>query len=294
MKTKPVQINKSIVGPNEQCYLIAEIGINHNGSIKTAKQLIDKAVQYDFNAVKFQKRTVDIVYSEEELKNPRESFFGNTNGDLKRGLEFNKKEFEEIDAYCKQKGIDWFCSPWDENSVDFLEEFNPICYKVASASLTDNNLLKKMADTKRPIILSTGMSTLEEIDQAVSILSNSPLIILHCTSTYPSNHEELNLSVIETFKERFSHPIGYSGHETDIIPSVMAAVGFGACVIERHITLDRAMWGSDQAASLEPRGMELMVKYIRQWPSVKGDGKKIVYDSEIPIREKLRRVGPSY
>lgn len=294
MKTKPVQIGSSLIGPNEPCYLIGEIGINHNGSVETAKQLIDKAVLYDFDAVKFQKRTIDVVYTESELANPRKSVFGDTNGDLKRGLEFGKKEFKEIDAYCKEQDIGWFCSPWDEASVDFLEDFDPICYKVPSASLTDMGLLQKMADTGRPIILSTGMSTLEEINQSVDVLKNNPLVILHCTSTYPSSHEELNLSVIETFKERFPHPIGYSGHEVDVIPSVMAAVGFGACVIERHITLDRAMWGSDQAASLEPRGMELMAKYIRQWPLVKGDGEKKVYESEIPIRAKLRRVGPNY
>ncbi|MBF0249327.1 MAG: N-acetylneuraminate synthase family protein [Alphaproteobacteria bacterium] len=291
MTVTPVNIGGKLIGPDEPCYIIGEIGINHNGSLETAKKLIDHALKCGFSAVKFQKRTVDVVYTPEELAKPRESVFGTTNGDLKRGLEFGKDEFREIDAYCKEKGIEWMCSPWDEASVDFLEEFNPICYKIASACLTDSGLLGKIVASGRPVILSTGMSTMEEIDKAVESLKGNPLVILHSISTYPAKHEELNLAVIRTLRKRYPHPIGYSGHEVDVIPSVMAVVGFGACVVERHITLDRAMWGSDQAASLEPRGMEMMAKYIRTWREVSGDGVKRVYETELPIRTKLRRVG---
>jgi N-acetylneuraminate synthase len=247
-------------------------------------------VEYRFQAVKFQKRTVDVVYSEQELAKPRESPFGSTNGDLKRGLEFGEKEYAEINSYCAARKIAWFASPWDEKSVDFLEQFNPPCHKIASASLTDRNLLLHIKAKGHPIILSTGMSSLEEIDKAVELLKGVPLILLHTTSTYPSKDYELNLGVINTLRERYKVPIGYSGHEVGVMPSVMAVVGYGACIIERHITLDRAMWGSDQAASLEPRGMELLESYIRTWPTVKGDGVKKVYESEIPIRQKLRRV----
>lgn len=291
MTTQPVKIGRRLVGPGQPCYVIGEIGINHNGDISIAKQLIDKAVEYGFDAVKFQKRTIEIVFSPEELARPRESVFGTTNGDLKRGLEFGFEDYKEIDAYCRAKGIDWFCSPWDEGSVDFLEEFNPVCYKIASASLTDTGLLQHVKKTGRPVLLSTGMSSMDEIEQAVSTLGDAPLVLLHTTSTYPSAHAEINLAVIETLRERFAKPVGYSGHEVDVIPSIMAVVGFNACVVERHITLNRAMWGSDQAASLEPRGMELLGKYLRVWPIVRGDGVKQVYDSEVPIRAKLRRVG---
>jgi N-acetylneuraminate synthase len=279
------------VGPGQPAFLTAEIGINHNGDIAIAKKLIDKASQFGYGAVKFQKRTLQVVYTAEELNQPRESPFGVTNGDLKRKLEFGKEEYAEIDCYCRVKGILWFASPWDEESVDFLEEFNPPCYKIASAGLTDDHLLAYIRATKRPIMLSTGMSTLEEIDHAVEILQDSPLILLHCTSTYPSKHEELNLSVIATLQERYHLPVGYSGHEVDVIPSLVAVVSYGACIVERHVTLDRSMWGSDHAASLEPRGMELLSKYIRLWPIIKGDGVKQVYDSERAIKKKLRRKG---
>ena len=291
MGIQSVTIGGKAIGPGHPCYLIGEIGINHNGDLKIAKQLIDKAVQFGFDAVKFQKRTVEVVFTPEELARLRESPFGTTNGDLKRGLEFGQKEFAEIDAYCRAKGLHWFCSPWDEGSVDFLEPFNPVCHKIASASLTDDGLLGRIKATGRPVLLSTGMSTLEEIDHAVSILAGVPLVLLHTTSTYPSKHEEINLATIATLRQRYQVPVGYSGHEVDVVPSVMAVVGFDACVVERHITLDRSMWGSDQAASLEPRGMELLAKYIRTWSEVRGDGVKCVYPSEVPIRAKLRRVG---
>lgn len=287
--TKNVQIGNKTVGNGYPCFIIAEIGINHNGSVELAKRMIDIAVTTGCDAVKFQKRTVDVVYTKEELAKERHSVFGNTNGDLKRGLEFGVKEYKEIDAYCKEKGILWFASCWDEGSVDFIDEFNPPCYKIASASLTDDNLLKYTKAKGKPILLSTGMSTMEQIRHAVKILGEDDLIIYHCTSTYPSNAEETNLRVIETLKKEFDCPIGYSGHERGITPSIVA-VALGADSVERHITVDRTNWGSDQAASLETAGLYHMVRDIRQLPLLLGDGKKVVYEREFPIIEKLRRV----
>ena len=287
--TKTVKIADKHIGDGYPCFIIAEIGINHNGSVKLAKKMIDIAVTTGCDAVKFQKRTVDVVYTKEELAKERKSVFGNTNGDLKRGLEFGEAEYKEIDEYCKRKGILWFASCWDEGSVDFIEKFNPPCYKIASASLTDDNLLKYTKAKGKPILLSTGMSSMEEIRHAVEILGEDNLIIFHCTSTYPSNAEEMNLRVIETFKKEFNCPIGYSGHERGVTPSVLA-VALGACAVERHITVDRTNWGSDQAASLEMAGLYHMVRDIRQVPVLLGDGKKVVYPRELPIIEKLRRV----
>ena len=197
--SKCVKIADKTIGEGFPCFIIAEIGINHNGSVALAKKMIDIAVTTGCDAVKFQKRTVDVVYTKEELAKERKSVFGNTNGDLKRGLEFSKEQYKEIDKYCKERGILWFASCWDEASVDFIDEFNPPCYKIASASLTDDNLLKHTKSKGKPILLSTGMSTMEEIKHAVSILGEDNLIIYHCTSTYPSNAEEMNLRVIETF-----------------------------------------------------------------------------------------------
>ncbi|KKW08804.1 MAG: N-acetylneuraminate synthase [Parcubacteria group bacterium GW2011_GWA1_49_26] len=255
MERKKVTIGGKTIGEGEPTFIIAEIGINHNGSLENAQKLIDVAVDAGCDAVKFQKRTIDVVYTPEELVRPRESVFGNTNGDLKRGLEFGEKEYAEIDRYCKEKGIMWFASPWDEGSVDFLAKFDIPCYKIASPSLTDDNLLRHVRSKGKSIILSTGMSTVEQIRHAVEVLSEDDLVLLHCTSTYPGADEELNLKVIPWLKEQFSCPIGYSGHEVGVYSSLVAAV-LGACVVERHITLDRAMWGSDQAASLEPQGIE--------------------------------------
>ena len=286
---KKVKISDKLVGDGEPRFIIAEIGINHNGDVDTAKKLIDVAAKAGCDAVKFQKRTIDVVYTKEELEKPRENPFGDTNGDLKRGLEFGEKEYGEIDNYCKEKGIIWFASPWDEASVDFLEKFDVPCYKIASASITDDNLLKHIKSKGKPIIMSTGMSTIGQIDHAVDVVGKENLIMLHCTSTYPSKIEELNLSAIPELKDKFGVPIGYSGHEVGVQTSVMAAL-LGACVIERHITLDRAMWGSDQAASLEPKGLQTMVRDIRLIPDALGNGKKVVYDSEKPIIKKLRRV----
>lgn len=290
MSIDAIQIGNRWIGPGQPAFIVGEIGINHNGDLAIAKSLIDLAVTYRFDAVKFQKRTVNVVYTPKELARPRQSPFGETNSDLKHGLEFDSEKYAEIDRYCKAKSIMWYASPWDPSSVEFLEPFNPPCYKVASACLSDHELLQSICSTGRPVILSTGMSTLEEIDQAVRLFEGVPLIILHCTSTYPCAEEEINLSVIDTLRQRYQRPVGYSGHEVSLMPSVMAAVGFGACMVERHITLNRAMWGTDQAASLEPRGMELLAKYIHLWPIVRGDGQKRVYDSEIPVRNKLRRV----
>lgn len=286
---REVRVGNILVGDNQPCFIIAEIGINHNGSLKDAKRLIDMAVSNGCNAVKFQKRTVDVVYSKEELERPRPNVFGETNGDLKRGLEFGLEEYKEIDEYCKQKNIMWFVSCWDKGSVDFIDQFNPPCYKIASASLTDDELLKYTKSKGKPILLSTGMSTMEEIEHAMEILGEENTIIYHCTATYPSNSNEINLNCIKTLKERFSCPVGYSGHERGIAPSILA-VGLGACSVERHITLDRTNWGSDQAASLETPGLFHMVRDIRQVPTLLSDGKKVVYEREIPIRKKLRRV----
>ena len=289
MVRKCVKIANKIIGEGFPCFIIAEIGINHNGSLAMAKKMIDIAVTTGCDAVKFQKRTVDIVYTKEELAKERKSVFGNTNGDLKRGLEFGEEEYSEIDSYCKQKGILWFASCWDENSVDFMEKFDTPCYKIASASLTDDNLLKHIKSKGKPVLLSTGMSTMEQIKHAVSILGEDNLVLYHCTSTYPSNMDEINLEVIETLKKEFSCPIGYSGHERGVTPSVLA-VALGADSIERHITLDRTNWGSDQAASLEMAGLYHLVRDIRQVPYLLGDGIKKVYPRELPIIDKLRRV----
>ena len=287
--SKIIKIGNKSVGDGEPVFITAEIGINHNGDLAIAKRLIDTAVDAGADAVKFQKRTVDAVYSPEELARPRENPFGPTNGDLKRGLEFGQAEYEAIHKYCQERGILCFASCWDEGSVDFIEQFDPPCYKVASPCLTDDNLLKHIRSKGKPIIMSTGMSTIEEVDHALEVLGREDLIMLHTNSTYPSDLSELNLRVIKTFKERYPDlPVGYSGHEVGPAPSVMAAV-FGACAIERHITLDRAMWGSDQAASLEPKGFQLVVRDIRVWEKARGEGVKRLYDSEIPIKEKLRR-----
>ncbi len=288
--TSSVKIGSALVGDGQPCFVVAEIGINHNGDVELAKKLIDASVLAGCDAVKFQKRTVDVVYTAEELERPRENPFGTTNGDLKRGLEFGKAEYDEIDRYCREKGILWYVSCWDEGAVDFIEEnYDMPCYKIASASITDDNLLRHHIATGKPIIISTGMSTVEQIDHAVEVLGKDNLVILHCTSTYPSKLSELNLRGIKTLQDRYGVPIGYSGHEVGLATSLAAAT-LGSCMIERHITLDRSMWGSDQAASIEPHGFSRLVKDIRAVEEAMGDGVKIVYDSEKPIIEKLRRV----
>jgi N-acetylneuraminate synthase len=284
-----IKIGNSLVGDGYPCYVIAEIGINHNGDINIAKKMVEAAVAAKCNAVKFQKRTVDIVYSAEELARPRESPFGNTNGDLKYGLEFGQEDYIEIDRHCRQNNIAWLASCWDEQSVDFIEQFNVPCYKIASASLTDDGLLRHTRSKGRPILMSTGMSTLEQVDHAVKVAGKEDLVIMHTTSTYPALYEELNLRVIPMLKQRYGLPIGYSGHETGLSTTI-ASVAMGACVVERHITLDRAMWGSDQAASVEPQGFAHMVRDIRLVEMAMGDGIKRVIEREVPVMKKLRRV----
>jgi len=282
-------IGERLIGAGQPVFIIAEIGINHNGSIEIAKKLIDVAVEAGCDAVKFQKRTLSVVYSEAELLTPRESVFGNTNGDLKRGLEFGESEYAEIVSYCEQRQILWSASCWDEASVDFISKFEPKFLKIASASLTDDKLLVHHRKYSMPIILSTGMSDLEMIKHAVAVLGEEQLALLHCTSTYPSELTELNLAGIKTLNELFpSIPIGFSGHETGVA-TTLAAAALGGCVIERHITLDRATWGSDQAASLEPPGIARLVRDIRAIESSIGDGEIRIYDSERPIIKKLRR-----
>jgi N-acetylneuraminate synthase len=285
-----VQIGKKLVGNGHPCYVIAEIGINHNGDIDLAKRLISVAVASGCDAVKFQKRTVEVVYSAEELAKPRENPFGPTNGDLKRGLEFGAEEYREIDRFCREVKIPWLASCWDEASVDLIARFDVPCFKIASASLTDDKLLRHTRAKGKPVVLSTGMSTVEEIAHAISVLGKKDLILLHSCSTYPAYYEELNLRVIQTLRDRFGVPVGYSGHETGL-PSSVAAAALGACMLERHITLDRSMWGSDHAASLEPNGINKLVGYIRLVEKSMGDGVKRVLEREQPIIKKLRRVG---
>jgi N-acetylneuraminate synthase len=289
----PVSIGNKKLGDDQPCYVVAEIGINHNGDLDLARRLISVAVAAGCDAVKFQKRTIEVVYSKEELAKPRESPFGTTNRELKYGLEFGPQEYEQIDDYCKAVKMPWFASCWDEGSVDIINRFNIPCYKIASASLTDDNLLRHIRSTGKPIILSTGMSTIEEIDHAVEVLGRDDLVLLHATSTYPASYPELNLRTIVTLRNRYCVPVGYSGHETGI-PSSVVAVALGACCIERHITLDRAMWGSDHAASLEPNGITRLVRDIRLVEQSMGDGVKRVLEREQPIIRKLRRVGGAF
>ena len=288
MNFSEVKLGNKVVGEGHPTFIIAEIGINHNGDLEIAKKLIEAAASVGCDAIKFQKRTVDVIYTQEELAKSRENPFGPTNGDLKRGLEFGEKEYRTIDAFCKEHDILWFTSCWDEGSVDFIDKFNVPCYKIASASLTDDSLLRHTRAKKKPILLSTGMSTLEQIDHAVEVLGKKDLIIFHCTSTYPSKLDELNLNVITEFKKRYQVPIAYSGHEVGLFPSLIAA-SMGACAVERHITLDRAMWGSDQAASVEVPGFARLIRDVRLLPEIKGSGVKVVYETEKPILQKLRR-----
>ncbi len=285
-----VWIGNKLVGDHQPCYIVAEIGINHNGDIDLAKRLISVAVGAGCDAVKFQKRTVDVVYSAAELEKPRESPFGTTNGDLKRGLEFDGDEYQEIDRYCREVKMPWFASCWDEVSVNLIAQFSVPCFKVASPSLTDDRLLRHTRAKGKPIILSTGMSTLEQIDHAVEVLGKKGLIILHACSTYPAHYEEINLRAMQTLRDRYGVPLGYSGHETGL-PSSVAAAALGACMLERHITLDRSLWGSDHAASLEPNGINKLVGYVRLVEKSMGDGVKRVLEREQPIIHKLRRVG---
>lgn len=288
---REVKIGNRWVGDGHSTYIIAEIGINHNGDLELAKRMIDAAVHAGVDAVKFQKRTPEVCTPPEQQKQMRETPWGYiTYLEYRKRVEFGEKEYREIDRYCRKKNIAWFASVWDEPAVDFLEHFDLPAYKIPSAALTDHRLLRYVRKTGKPIILSTGMSTMEQIHQAVEVLGRANLIITHCTSTYPCEPEELNLRMIETLRREFPEvPIGYSGHEVGLVPSAVA-VALGACLVERHLTLDRAMWGSDQAASVEPGGFERLVKYIRVTEAALGDGVKRVYESELVSLRKLRRV----
>ncbi len=291
MKNREINIGKNIIGDGHPVFIIAEIGINHNGSVELAKKLIKGAKSAGCDAVKFQKRTPEICVPKDQWNVERDTPWGRmTYIDYRHKVEFGKKEFAEIDEYCKSVGILWFSSCWDEPSVDFIEEFNPPLYKMASASLTDDGLLLRHKKLNKPLIVSTGMSTMDEIQSAVKLFGIENLLIAHSTSAYPCKNQELNLRMIKTLRDLYpTTPIGYSGHETGLAPS-MAAIALGASFIERHITLDRAMWGTDQAASVEVTGFSRLVRDIRDIENALGDGVKKVYDSEKGARAKLRKV----
>lgn len=276
-------------------FVIAELGINHNGDVDIAKRMIDMAKAADCNAVKLQKRTIDIVYTKEFLDSPRESPWGKTQRAQKEGLEFGKKEHDEIDAYCSKVGIEWFGSAWDVPSQNFLRQYNCKYNKIASAMISHRDLLETVAQERKTTFISVGMSDYEQIDTAVDIFKryNCPFILMHCISEYPAPEYALNLRCMDELRRRYHCPVGYSGHEVSMIPGVIAAA-MGAVAVERHITLDRAMYGSDQAASLEKRGLEMLVGYIRAIPIVLGDGVKRITDGEAANAKKLRYWGTYY
>lgn len=282
-------IDTSFLGHGDSIFVIAEIGINHNGDIAIAKQLIDHAIEAGCNAVKFQKRTIEVVYSLEMLDQPRESPWGTTQRAQKLGLEFGIDEYRIIDKHCQDRNIPWFASAWDVESQIFLRQFDCPYNKIASAMLTHHELLDAVAAEGKPTFISTGMSTLQEIDYATERFErmSCPFVLLHSVSTYPADEADLNLRTIQTLKNRYNCPVGYSGHEASVSPSIMAAV-LGARVIERHITLDRAMYGSDQAASLELNGLRSLVNSLRKVPVCLGDGEKRVLENERVVARKLR------
>lgn len=286
-----ITIGQHSIGEGAPTYVIAEIGLNHNGDVEIAKRLIDVAADAGANAVKFQKRTPEISTPEHMRDVPRETPWGTmTYLEYRYRVEFDREQYIDIGDYATLRGLDWFASPWDVPSVDFLEDLNVVAHKVASASLTDTEMLERLKATGKPIILSTGMSTLEQIDRAVAHLGTENLILLHATSTYPMEADEANLRVIPALRERFAGvPVGYSGHERGLQIS-LAAVALGAVAVERHITLDRTMWGSDHSASLEPTGLEHLVRDIRVIEEALGDGKKRVFPGEQAPMAKLRRV----
>lgn len=288
---RQVKLGERIVGDGQPAYIIAEVGINHNGDVEIAKQIIDAAVHAGADAVKFQKRTPEVSTPPAQQSQMRETPWGYISYlDYRRKVEFGLEQYHEIDRYCRQKGISWLVSVWDEPAVDFMQQFETPAYKVPSASLTDLSLMRHVRTTGRPMIISTGMSTMAQIHKAVKAAGEDNLVIMHCTSTYPCEPEELNLRMVQTLRNEFPrNPIGYSGHEVGLVPSAVA-VALGASIVERHVTLDRAMWGSDQAASVEPGGFERLVKYIRVTELSLGDGVKRVYESEKPSMSRLRRV----
>jgi len=289
--TNEVRIGNKLVGGRHPVYVIAEIGINHNGSLDLAKRLIDGAVLAGCDAVKFQKRTPELCVPKDQWAIERDTPWGRmTYLDYRHKIEFGARDYLAIDHYCRDRGIQWFASAWDEGAVAFLEDFDPPCYKAASASLTDHALLRAMQATGRPLIISTGMSTMEEIEAAVAAVGSERLLIAHSTSSYPCPVDAINLNMIATLRRRYpDRPIGYSGHEVGLSPT-WAAVAMGACFVERHLTLDRAMWGTDQAASVEVSGFMRLVQNIRDIERAFGDGVKRVHASELASRTKLRRV----
>jgi N-acetylneuraminate synthase len=291
MNSREIKVGSRYIGDNHPIFIIGEIGINHNGSIEIAKKIITGAKHAGIDSVKFQKRTPEVCVPKDQWNIERDTPWGRmTYIDYRHKVEFNEDQYVEIDKYCKEIGMIWFASCWDEPSVDFISKFDPPLYKTASASLTDFGLLEKHKKLNKPIMMSTGMSTMEEIDNSISFMDKKNLMVAHATSAYPCKNEELNIKMIETLKNKYPEiPIGYSGHEVGLAPS-WAAVALGACFVERHITLDRAMWGTDQAASVEIGGMERLVSSIRDIELALGDGIKRVYDSELGQIKKLRRV----
>ncbi len=288
MAIKPVQVGNRLVGPGEPVYIIAEIGINHNGDMKIAKDLIEMSAKAGVDAVKFQKRTPELCVPEDQRNVMRETPWGTMSYmDYRYKVEFEEKEYKELADFAAGFKVQLFASPWDVVSVDFLAKMNHPVIKIASASITDKELLKKVADSGLPVIMSTGMSTIEQIDAAVELLPKDRLMIAHATSSYPCEPDELNLKMIPVLAERYQVPIGYSGHETGL-QSTVAAVALGATFVERHVTLDRAMWGSDQAASVEPSGLQRLVRDIRVVERAMGDGVKKVYESELKPMQRLR------
>ena len=288
---REIKVGNRMIGDGHPVFIIAEIGINHNGSLDIAKKLIQGAKAAGADAVKFQKRTPEICVPKDQWNIERDTPWGRmTYIDYRYKVEFSKEDYADIDKFCKEKSIVWFASCWDEEAVDFMEQFDVPIYKTASAILTDINLLQKHKTLSKPVMISTGMSTMEEIEEAVKVFENKNHLIAHSTSTYPCPNEELNLKMITTLREKYPNtPIGYSGHETGLAPT-WAAVALGASFVERHITLDRAMWGSDQAASVEVNGFNRLIRNIRDIEIALGDGIKKVYPSEMGARAKLRKV----
>ena len=287
---KTIKLGQRNVGDGYPTYIVGEIGINHNGNLEIAKSLMYAAKKAGIDAVKFQKRTPEICVPLDQQGQMRDTPWGYmTYLDYRYKVEFDEADYTEIDRYARELGLDWFASSWDLPSLEFMEKFNPLTHKIPSALLTDKELLRAHRDTGKPLILSTGMSNMEQIREAVELLGEENIILCHTTSSYPCPPEELNLRMVQTLRETFSCPIGYSGHEVGLVPTVVASA-LGASLVERHITLDRAMWGSDQSASVEPQGIATLVKYIRVTEKALGDGVKQVYDSEQSSMKKLRRI----
>lgn len=287
---REIYLGNRWVGDGHPTYIIGEIGINHNGDLEVAKSLMLAAKQAGIDAVKFQKRTPEICVPLEQQNQMRDTPWGYiTYLDYRYKVEFDQEAYTEIDRYAKELELDWFASSWDIPSLEFMESFDPLTHKIPSALLTDKELLRAHRETGKPIIVSTNISTIKQIREAVEILGEDKIVLCHTTSSYPCPPEELNLRMIQTLRDAFSCPIGYSGHEVGLVPTVVAAA-MGACLVERHITLDRAMWGSDQSASVEPQGIATLVKYIRVTEKSLGDGVKKVYDSEQSSLKKLRRI----